>query len=478
MRFKRHAKAIVITLVLAVLGTLLALNLAGGEKRIEVRPQHQYAAGDPQFLRSMGVLLGPPLTAGNRVTTLVNGDRIFPSMLQAIGDAKSTITFETYIYWSGEVGRQFAQALADRARAGVKVHVLVDWVGSQKMDQSLVELMESAGVELRKYRPLRWYNLGRLNNRTHRKLLVVDGRVGFTGGVGIADEWTGDAQGPDHWRDTHFRLEGPAALQMQATFMDNWTRVTGRVLHGDAYFPPAETADGAPAAAVAASATMVDAGSAVRAAPPAAKTPPAAKPATAGGAVAAAKRDTPAGTQYAQVFASSSEGGAESMHLMYLLAIAAATQTIDLAMAYFVPDEVITETLVAAMKRGVRLRVILPNHLIDAGAVRSASRSKWGPLLEAGAEIHEYQPTMYHVKSMVVDTIFVSVGSTNFDPRSFRLNDEANLNVYDADFAREQVRVFEADLAKSRRITLQAWRARPWTEKLWEHTMGLASSQL
>ena len=425
MKLKRLMLPILATVVLTILATLIVLNLRA-EKKIAVRPVHLYPVADQQFLRSMSVLLGPPLIDGNRVETLLNGDRIFPSMLQAISGAKQTIDFETYIYWSGEIGKRFAEALAERARAGVKVNVLVDWLGSQKMDNDSIETMTQAGVDFRKSRPLHWYNLGRVNNRTHRKLLVVDGRIGFTGGVGIADNWTGSAQDPEHWRDNHYRIEGPAVAQMQAAFMDNWTKVSGAVLHGDPYFPAQK----------------------------------------------------PSGQMYAQVFQSSSEGGSESMHLMYLLSIAAATKSIDLAMAYFVPDEITSGALISAMKRGVRVRLILPGKNIDAEFVRSASRAGWGPLLQAGALIYEYQPTMYHVKLLVVDGLWSSVGSTNFDARSFRLNDEANLNVYDADFARAQAETFEADLKHVQRITYEQWEARPWHEKLKERGAALFSSQL
>ena len=425
MKLKRLMLPIFATVVLTVLATLIVLNLRA-EKKIAVRPVHLYAVADQQFLRSMSVLLGPPLLDGNRVETLLNGDRIFPSMLQAISGAKQTIDFETYIYWSGEIGKRFAEALAERARAGVKVSVLVDWLGSQKMDNGSIATMTQAGVDFRKYRPLRWYNLGRVNNRTHRKLLIVDGRIGFTGGVGIADNWTGNAQDPDHWRDNHYRLEGPAVAHMQAAFMDNWTKVSGSVLHGDPYFPAVK----------------------------------------------------PSGPMYAQVFQSSSEGGSESMHLMYLLSIAAATKSIDLAMAYFVPDEITSEALISAMKRGVRVRLILPGKNTDTDFVRNASRASWGPLLQAGALIYEYQPTMYHVKLLIVDGLWSSVGSTNFDARSFRLNDEANLNVYDADFARLQTETFDADLKHAKRITYEQWEARPWHEKLKERGAALFSSQL
>ena len=410
-------------MVLAVLG----LNLFDKEEREIRRPlAHRYAVADPQFARAMGSLLGPPIVAGNRIDTLLNGDQIFPAMLEAIRNAKHTINFETYIYWSGAVGKQFADALSERARAGVKVNILLDWVGSQKMDEDLLAEMAKSGVHIRKYHALHWYTLDRLNNRTHRKLLVTDGRIGFTGGVGIADEWNGHAQDKDHWRDTHFRVEGPAVAHMQAAFNDNWLKVSGVVLHGDEYFPPL----------------------------------------------------APAGELPAQMFQSSPDGGSESMHLMYLLSVASAAKTIDLAMAYFVPDDLALAALVDALRRGVRVRIVMPGPITDAKPVRRASRALWGDILRAGAEIYEFQPTMYHCKVLVVDGLWVSVGSTNFDNRSFRLNDEANLNVLDAGFARRQVEDFERDLARSRRVTYEAWTGRPWTEKAIEHAAALLRHQL
>lgn len=417
---------IVALVCLGALLTLLGFNLFSAQETQIRRPiDHHYSVSDPQFLRSMGVLLGPPLAPGNRVDTLLNGDEIFPAMLEAIREARRTIDFETYIYWSGTVGKEFADALSERAKAGVKVHILVDWVGSQKMDQGLLQRMADAGVEIRKYHALHWFTLDRLNNRTHRKILVTDGRVGFTGGVGIADEWRGHAQDKDHWRDTHFRVEGPAVAQMQAAFNDNWVKVSGKVLDGDDYFPAQQ----------------------------------------------------PAGDLPAQMFSSSPDGGADSMHLMYLLSVAAATKTIDLSMAYFVPDDLALDALHAALKRGVRVRIIMPGPITDASVVRHASRALWGEILAAGAEIYEYQPTMYHCKVLVVDGLWVSVGSTNFDNRSFRLNDEANLNVYDRDFAARQTADFEADLKRSRRITLDEWSSRPWTEKAKERFYALARLQ-
>jgi cardiolipin synthase len=412
--------------VATFVATILVLNLMPSDQRVEHRIERLYDTSSPQMQRVMGVLLGPPIVPGNRVDVLLNGEQIFPAMLEAIRAARSTITFETYIYWSGDVGRAFADALSERSRAGVRVHVLLDWVGSQKMDEALLDQMRDAGVDIRFYRPLSWYHLARMNNRTHRKLLVVDGRVGFTGGVGIGDKWQGHAQDPEHWRDTHFRAEGPVVAQMQATFNDNWNKVTGRVLHGEAYFPRLDATGGA----------------------------------------------------RAQMFQSSPEGGAESMQLMYLLAITAAARTIDLASAYFVPDDLTLQTLVDALKRGVRIRILVPGPIIDTEVVRRASRANWGPLLAAGAEIHEYQPTMYHCKVLVVDGLLVSVGSTNFDTRSFRLNDEANLNVMDAAFAARQIEVFEQDLAHARRVTFDEWAARPWHEKLMEEAAELLEVQL
>ncbi len=422
MNYLHIGIAIALTLVL----TLLAANLTEGEKHIDSEVTSLYTVRDPQYLRSMGVLLGPTIIQGNKVEHLENGDRIFPAMLDAIRSARKTITFETYIYWSGKIGQTFADALQERARAGVKVHVLLDWVGSAKIDQALVDALESAGVEVERYHEPSWTHLTRMNNRTHRKLLVIDGQVGFTGGVGIADQWTGNAQDSAHWRDSHFRIEGPAALQLQAVFMDNWMKATGRVVHSADYFP--KTPDG--------------------------------------------------GKIPAQMFSSSPTGGSESMHLMYLLSIASAGQSILLSNSYFVPDELAIRALMAAARRGVKVKIILPGDYIDTAVVRRASRARWGELLEAGVEIHEYQHTMFHCKIMIVDGFLVSTGSTNFDNRSFRLNDEANLNIYDNGFAEEMTRVFENDLARSKRITLEMWRARPWTEKLLERSMSLIGHQL
>jgi cardiolipin synthase A/B len=410
----------------AAFAVVVVANLFLGDKKIDAKLEHRYPVASPQFERVMSAMLGPALLAGNRAEALVNGDRIFPAMLEAIRAARKTITFEMYIYSEGKVGEEFTAAFEERARAGVRIHFLYDALGSEKIDRNYLERLRKAGVEIAIYNPLRWYTLATYNNRTHRKLMVVDGRVGFTGGAGIQDQWTGDAQSPAHWRDTHFRIEGPAVAQMQATFMENWIETTGKVLHGEEYFPRLEAA----------------------------------------------------GQQRAQVMLSSPGGGGESMQLLYLLSIAAATSSIQVANAYFVPDNVEIDTLAAAAKRGVHVQVILPGPIMDNTIVRRASRAGWGKLLRSGVEIYEYLPTMFHVKSMVVDGLWTSVGSTNFDSRSFSTNDEANLNVLDAGFAAKQATIFEEDLKRSRRITLQEWEGRSWTDKLLDAAADLVSSQL
>jgi cardiolipin synthase len=417
---------VVAAIALTLLAVLIVTNLMTGEKKIERRLARLYPLESEQFAHELGVLLGPPVLDGNRYRVLLNGDEIFPPMLAAIAAAQKTIDFETYIYWSGDIGRAFADALTERARAGVKVHVLLDWVGSLKMSDQLLAEMTDAGVQVRRYHPPSWWELGRLNNRTHRKLLVVDGRLGFTGGVGIAPSWTGHAQDPDHWRDTHFEIEGPVVAQMQAVFLDNWIKVSGEVLHGSDYFPlPSAVGNGR-----------------------------------------------------AQMFSSSPTEGSESMELMYLLAITAATRTIDLSAAYFVPDDLTRRALLEAMKRGVRLRVVVPGKHIDSETVRMASRAEWGGLLAAGATIAEYEPTMFHCKVMIVDGLFLSVGSTNFDNRSFRLNDEATLNIFDAAFAAQQTTIFEADLAHAKPMSYAEWVDRPWRERAGEWIAGLLRNQL
>ena len=419
-----------LTFALSTIGTLvfvmLVLNFRKPEKEAQHRIRRLYDIKSPQLKREMGALLGPTIVPGNCVQALENGDEIFPSMLAAIGAAKRTITFETYIYWSGAVGEQFAEALTERARAGVLIHIMLDWVGCSKISPDLVTRLKHAGIEVERYHALRWYSLGKLNNRTHRKVLIIDGAVGFTGGVGIADQWSGHAQDPDHWRDMHFKVLGPVVAQMQAAFLDNWIKTTGVVLHGEDYFPVLAQA----------------------------------------------------GDQEMQMFISSPKGGSDSMRVMYLAAITAAESSIDIEAAYFIPDPLMIRELVAACERGVRIRVLLPGKHIDSQTARIASKRGWGPLLQSGAEIHVYQPTMLHCKMLIFDDYMVSVGSTNFDMRSFELNDEASLNVYDSRFAGEMRNVFESDLKSARRFTYAHWRGRGWPEKAAEIVLIPIRSQL
>jgi cardiolipin synthase len=409
-----------------VLLVLVILNLLPQEKELRRDIPNASPVDSPQFRTEISNLLGAAVVDGNRVEDLENGKRIFPAMLAAIRSAKRSVDLESYIYWSGKVGREFVDALSERARAGVAVHVLIDWIGGIRMRDPSIERLRAAGVEFEYFHPLHWYTIDRLNNRTHRKLLVIDGRVGFTGGVGIADEWLGDADRPDRWRDMQFRVEGPAVLEMQAVFEDNWITTAGQVLLGPDYYPV---------------------------------TPP-------------------AGTAPAQVVASSPEGGSENMQLLYLLAIAAARYSIDLEAAYFIPGDLVQNALEAALRRGVKIRIIVPGAHVDNVVIRDASQARWGTMLDAGAHIYRFGPSLFHCKMMIVDHYMTLVGSANFDERSFRLNDEANMNVYDRDFATRMTTVFEHDLAASREVSAAQWRARPWTRKLMDALSALASSQI
>jgi cardiolipin synthase A/B len=409
----KHAVRAVLVLVVGAATVIVLLNLMPERRDVREAIPHLHGVSDPQFLRTMDGTFGGALRGGHSIETLVNGDRIFPAMLGAIGEARSTVNFETFIYWSGEMARIFADALAEKARDGTKVRVLLDWAGSVPLDQNLIDMMEEAGVEVHRFRPIRWYTLDRLNNRTHRKLLIVDGQIGFTGGVGIGDEWRGDARNAEEWRDNHYRITGPAVADMQAAFAENWLEATGEVLQGDLFYPAQDTE----------------------------------------------------GDLAAQLIKSSPNGGSRSMHQMLLMSLAAAQSHIRIGMAYFVPDDITLTQLVDAARRGVEIDIILPGEIMSVEIVRHGSRHFWGELLEAGIRIHEYQPTMYHAKLLIVDDAWVSIGSSNFDERSFRLNDEANLNVYGPTFAAEQIAMFEADLALASLVTLAEWENRPIREK-------------
>ncbi|HXA18226.1 MAG TPA: cardiolipin synthase [Thermoanaerobaculia bacterium] len=388
--------------------------------------KHQFGVHDFAFLQTMHALTGTPMSEGNLVTILKNGIEFFPSMLSAIRAAKRTINLEFYIYWDGEIGRQFAEALAERARGGVEVKVILDAVGSATMSQWMINFLTRNGIDVEWYHPLRWYTISRFNHRTHRKLLIVDGRVGFSGGVGIADDWLGDADAKDHWRDTVARVEGPVVTQMQSAFMDNWVKSRGELLTGLDYFP--------------------------------------ALPA--------------AGTHLAQVLKSSPTEGSSTVKLLYIISIVSAVKSIYISNAYFVPDADTTRALEGAVRRGVDVRVIVPGEFADVPIVRQASRWHYELLLRRGIRIFEYQPTMMHAKTMVVDGAWTTIGSSNFDDRSFRLNDEVNVNIYDDGIGAQMEAMFHADLARSEEITLRKWFRRGWLDKLKEKAAEVFKPQL
>ena len=432
MRFRRRRGLLKTRKRKVLAGVVIVLGLFLTVVWMRARPafRHTFASvepvEDPQFTRTLEALMGAPLKDGNDVRELSNGDEIFPAMLEAIRSAKRTISFESYIYWSGGPGNEFADALAERARAGVKVHVMIDWMGSHQAEESRLDTMRAAGVDVAKYNPPRLLTLLDVNNRTHRKLLIIDGRIGFTGGVGVADKWAGHGDSPEHWRDEHFRIEGPTVAQMQATFMDNWVELRPDIHHDEAYFPEL----------------------------------------------------LPVGTIKAQVVHSAPNGGSLKIRLMYGLFVGGARRTLRIANAYFVPEDAAVDELVLAARRGTKVELIVPGAITDAQTIRRASRAKWGKLLEAGVAIYEFQPSMYHCKVMIVDDLWVSVGSTNFDNRSFRINDEANLNIRDEAFAKRQAEKFEADKAKSRRYTLEDWQARGALGRAADSTAELIDTQL
>lgn len=403
-----------------------ALPIVRRRPPIRYHMRHQFGVADVAFLQTMHALTGAPLSEGNRVDVLCNGVEIFPSMLSAIKLAKRTINLEFYIYWDGQIGRTFAEALAERARAGVQVKVILDAVGSATMSRQLIDFLTRNGVDVEWYHPLRWYTLSRFNHRTHRKLLIVDGRIGFSGGVGIADNWLGDADSREHWRETMIRVEGPVVTQMQFAFMDNWVKSRGELLTGLDYFPEVERA----------------------------------------------------GDQLTQVIKSSPSEGSSTVKLLYIISIVSATKSIFISNAYFVPDRDTIRALEGAVRRGVDVRVIVPGEHTDVPLVRQASRVHYEWLLRRGIRIFEYQPTMMHAKTMTVDGMWTTIGSSNFDDRSFRLNDEVNVNVYDAGTAKRMEEIFFEDLARSREITLRKWFKRGTFNKLKERIANVLRPQL
>lgn len=390
------------------------------------RVVHGFGVSAPTFVPS--ALLVPALTAGNRVDFLENGDRIFPSMLEAIRAARSTITFEAYIFWSGRVGSSFRDALAERASHGVTVRVLLDAVGSpaRRLNSSDVEAMQRAGCHVAFFHRKKPWSRGAIDHRTHRRILVVDGRVGFTGSVGFADEWLGDADSREHWRDTQVRLEGPVVTELQAAFQENWSEATGETLAGEALFP------------------RIDA----------------------------------AGPVAAEIVSSSARYAGADVQRLYSVALASSERTIDIANSYFLPDSDAVALMVAARRRGVRVRILVPGKVNDVPATKTAGRAAFGDLLAGGVGIWEYGGTMFHQKSMVVDGLFATLGSANFDNRSFRLNEEDNLVTDDRETAARLEEMFERDLARARPYTLSEWKHRSLGQRMSEWALQPFRSQL
>ena len=402
-------RAFAILLVAAGVVAVL-LMLAQDQETLKVRSA--VSSEDPGHPGYIAALVGSGLSRGNRYEVLTNGDQIFPAMLSAIRSAKRRISFETYIYDVGEVAAQFTSALEEAARRGVRVNLVVDSVGGSGMRHEDVERLEAAGCRIGRFNALKWYNLEEVNYRTHRKILVVDGEVGFTGGAGIADHWLGHAQDKEHWRDTQVRMRGPIVRLVEAAFYENFIETAGEV--APELDEPATDAE--------------DIGRSL------------------------ALRSSPT-------------GGSNDLKRLYLLGIASARRTIDITSPYFVTDESSQWSLRDAVSRGVKIRILVEGSITDAMPVKYASRDAYERLLSMGIELYEYQPTMMHTKVMVVDGIWSMFGSANFDNRSLELNDELNVAVSDRDLARRFVEDFEQDLRVSRRLDLAQWRKRSLLER-------------
>ena len=417
-RVRRRVPLLLKILLVVVIAVGLALLFAQDQETLHIKSG--VAADDPVFPDYVAALTGSGITRGDEYRILVNGVEIFPELLDAIRQARRRINFETYIYDTGTVAEEFTTALAAAAARGVEVRLIVDAVGGSAMKREHVERLQRAGVQIGTYNPVKWYSIEEINYRTHRKILVVDGDVAFTGGAGVADHWLGDADSPEHWRDTHLRVTGPAVTLLEAGFYENWAE-TGH------------TSD-----------ARLD----LRPAPP----------------------ETRARSIVAW---SSPSGGSNRVKLLYLLSLAGARRTLDLQSPYVVLDESTRWSLTEARRRGVRVRLLVEGDLTDAKPVKYASRADYDALLAAGIEIYEFQPTMMHVKALIVDGVWSIVGSTNFDNRSLELNDEINVAIADADLALRLTEDFEVDLRRSRRLTLDAWRDRSATEKAREKFWGL-----
>jgi len=381
---------------------------------LEYRLEHNFTVHSPEFLGSALALADPVLIPGNKITLLANGDEYFPAMLKAISAARQTVNFASYILHSDELGRQFRDAFCERARAGVEVRILLDGIGSSwSLNNSDVRMMREAGCKFAYYHPTASWRIDRTNRRSHRRVLVIDGKIGFTGSVGFARRWAGHAQDKDHWRDTQMQIEGPLVAKLQAAFEEHWIKTFGETLSGAAQFPQLPEA----------------------------------------------------GDLKAQLVASHSFSMAP-IPLVQATAFAAAEKRIWITNPYCTPTDDQVNLLVKAVRRGVDVRLLLPGENNDQPLTKSAGRAAYGEMLEGGVKIFEYQPTMIHTKSMVVDGLFSMLGTSNLDARSSEINEELDVVVYDEKFGREMESVFEKDLRNCREYTLEDFKKR----SLWERT--------
>ena len=420
MRPIRHRKLWIAagTIVLVV---SIGLLLAQDQEYIYV--QSAYAAEDPKFPAYVAAIAGSPVTRGGRFEVLTNGVQIMPAMLAAIEQARERIVFETYVFTDGTYARQFSQALAAAARRGVRVFLLLDALGAKGLGDHNEKTMTDAGVQVAWFNPITFRHAEEINGRTHRKILVVDGTVGFTGGVGVADYWAGNADARDHWRDTQIRVEGPPVRFLEACFYENWMESGGVVTPVITELPEL-------------------------------------------------RNDVPEAQTVSVPVWSSPVGGHNGVKSLYLLSLGGARRTIDLQTPYFVMDGSTEWSLLEAARRGVRIRLLVEGETTDAKPVKYASRAGYDVLLAAGIEIYEYQPTMMHAKAMIVDGVWSIIGSSNLDNRSLELNDENNIGIFDRAVAARLLHDFEIDLTRSSRINLEEWRKRSWLEKIRERFWG------
>ncbi len=378
---------------------------------------HRVAAESPQFFRALHAICQAEPHAHNKVDVLTNGPTFYPAMIEAIRAAERSVCLECYIFHPGRVADAMADALIDRARAGVIVSCVFDSIGSFPFWYSRVRRrMKKAGVRVHNYQAVRWYSLARLNNRTHRELLIVDGRVAFAGGAGVADWWAYPTRHKPHWRDSMVRIEGPVVNGLQGVFAENWLECCSEILEGDAFFPALHAV----------------------------------------------------GNVRATSIKSSPSDRFTLARVTFQTLIEAAERDIRINTPYFLPDRALRRALMQTAKRGVSIRLILPGAGTDERWVRLASRRMYGRLLRAGIRIFEYRPAMMHAKIMLVDHVWAVMGTTNMDNRSFEHNDEVNIVMRDDEVMTRLGRDFEADLAECDEVTLEGWRARP----LWERALN------